>query len=133
VDPTPYYGPYQILTRTVPVNIGTVTELAPENYNRVCLYLACSGAQSLGVSPRSALAAGQGIVLSTNGVPWIVIRFAEDGPLVGQRWLGISAGATVAEVIEVIRDREPGNKWVLIPELEYAQRQLQAVFDPFGQ
>lgn len=133
MDPTPYYGPYQIRTSTVAVNIGTVTELVAENYNRVCLYLAVSGAQSLFVSPRQSVGPSQGILLSTNAVPWIVIRFGEDGPLVGQRWLGSSPGATTAEIIEVIRDREPGTKWALIPELSYAERVIQEVYDPLGQ
>jgi hypothetical protein len=117
----------------VPVNIGTVTELCSENYNRVCLYLCVSGAQSCFVSPLQNVTVQDGILLGPNAVPWLVVRFAEDGPLVGQRWLGSSAGATTVHVLEVIRDREPGTKWVLIPELEYAQRQLQEVYDPLRQ
>lgn len=133
MDPTPYYGPYQLITSTVTVNALALTVLVAENYNRVCLYLAVAGVNNIGVSPRSTLANGQGLVLSQNGLPWLAVRFAEDGPLVGQRWLGFSQGAAVVEVIEVIREREPGTKWVLLPELEYAQRELQAVYDPLGE
>lgn len=132
MDPTPYYGPYRLQGGPVGIVPGAVAELCAENYNRVCLYIALTGIQSCSVSPLMTPVSTGGILLSTSAVPWIVVRFSEDGPLVGQRWLGSSPGATTVHVIEVIRDREPGSKWVLIPELEYAQRQLQAVFDPLG-
>lgn len=133
MDPTPYYGPYRVQGARVPLNIGTITPLCEENYNRVCLYLGVSGAQNAFVSPLQTVTASDGILLSQNAQPWLVVRFSEDGPLVGQRWLGSSPGATTVHVIEVIREREPGTKWVLLPELSHAERVIQEVYDPFGQ
>lgn len=109
MDPTRYYGPYRVKSSTVAVNATTRTVLAAENFDRVSLIISLSGANAIGISPRTTLGSGQGIQLTTGGTTTLDLDFERFGPLVGQAWLGFSTLATTVEVIEVVRDYDPDN------------------------
>lgn len=108
------YGPYVCQAKKLTVPMAAVTQVVPENLQRIALIMGVSSVQNVQVSIRNTLLQTEGLTLSTTGMAYLEMRVQDYGPLVGQAWFANAAAASALEVIEVIRIAIPGQ--VILPK-----------------
>lgn len=133
MNPEPYYGPYRVMETGFSLGPGVAAAVASENFHRVAILFGVGGTNTINISTKSSVTSASGMAIQGGSPGPVGFTFQDFGPLIGQAWFATASAPITCTVIEIIRDRDVGEKWQLIPELQSAESEPSDVYDPIGQ